>query len=71
MELIGFIADHPTPKIHLGGGGVAYTVNSRDYKGVMVVVLSGEDGSADGKQSSGQLLRTGCVQRYVRDGKEK
>lgn len=39
MEVIGFIADHPTPKIHIGGG-VAYTVNSRDYKGVMIVVLS-------------------------------
>ena len=37
-EVIGFIADHPTPKITVGGG-IAYTVNSRDYKGVMIVVL--------------------------------
>ena len=37
MKLIGMIADHPTPKIS-GGGGIAYTLNSRDYKGVMIVV---------------------------------
>jgi len=36
MNLIGMIADHPTPKI--SGGGIAYTLNSRDYKGVMIVV---------------------------------
>ena len=36
MKLIGMIADHPTPKI--SGGGIAYTLNSRDYKGVMIVV---------------------------------
>ena len=69
MEVIGFIADHPTPKIHLGNG-VAYTVNSRDYKGVMIVVLSEQDRSADGEQPSRQLLRAGCVQRYVCDGEE-
>ncbi len=67
MELIGYIADHPTPKIHIGGG-VAYTVNSRDYKGVMIIVLSDEDRPIDGEQSSGQLLRTGCIQRHVCDG---
>ena len=67
MGLIGFIADHPTPKIYVGGG-VAYTVNSRDYKGVMIVVISEDNGAADGEQSSGQLLRTGRVQRHVRDG---
>ena len=39
MKLIGMIADHPTPKISVGGG-TAYTLNSRDYKGVMLVVLS-------------------------------
>ena len=71
--MIGFIADHPTPKISVGGG-TAYTVNSRDYKGMMIVVLSGNDereliddvlsegdGSTDGEQSSGELLRTGCL----------
>ena len=51
-------------------GGVAYTVNSRDYKGVMIVVLSEQDRSADGEQPSRQLLRTGCVQRYVCDGEK-
>ena len=67
MEVVGFIADHPTPKIHLGGG-TAYTLNSRDYKGVMIVVLSESDGFADGEQPSGELLRTGCLQQYVGDG---
>ena len=66
MRVIGMIADHPTPKI--SEGGAAYTVNSRDYKGVMIVVVSESDGSFDGKQSSGELLRTGCIQRYVGDG---
>ena len=47
MEVIGFIADHPTPKIHLGGG-VAYTVNSRDYKGVMIVVLASDHSESVG-----------------------
>lgn len=55
------IADHPTPKIDVGGG-TAYTMNSRDYKGVMIVVLSESDRAADGKQSSGELLRTGRIQ---------
>lgn len=64
------IADHPTPKIKLGGG-TAYTVNSRDYKGVMLVVISESDRPTDGEQPSGELLRTGCVQRYVRDGEEE
>lgn len=53
------IADHPTPKI--SEGGVAFTLNSRDYKGVMVVVLSEDNRTADGEQSSGKLLRTGCL----------
>lgn len=37
-EVIGFIADHPTPKISVSDG-TAYTLNSRDYKGVMIVVI--------------------------------
>ena len=65
MELFGMIADHPTPKIDMGG--VAYTLNSRDYKGVMVVVISDNNGSADGKHTSGKLQRTGRIQRYVGD----
>ena len=39
QKVIGFIADHPTPKI-AASDGVAYTVNSRDYKGAMIVILS-------------------------------
>ena len=39
-KLIGMIADHPTPKI--SEGGTAFTQNSRDYKGVMIVVISEE-----------------------------
>ena len=39
-QLIGMIADHPTPKI--SEGGTAFTQNSRDYKGVMIVVISKE-----------------------------
>lgn len=38
MKLIGMMAGHPTPKIN-AEDGVAYTLNSRDYKGVMIVVL--------------------------------
>ena len=60
------IADHPTPKIT--EGGVAYTLNSRDYKGVMIVVLSENDRFTDGKQPSGELLRSGCLQQYAGDG---
>ena len=66
MNVIGMIADHPTPKISIGGG-TAYTLNSRDYKGVMLVVLSECDRSFDGEQPSGELLRSGCLQRYVGD----
>lgn len=55
-RLIGMIADHPTPKFDVGG--CAYTMNNRDYKGVMIVVLSESDRPPDGKQSSRKLLRT-------------
>ena len=61
MKVIGMIADHPTPKAQSGGGAM-YTLNSRDYKGVMIVVLSENNRPADGKQPSGQLLRTGRIQ---------
>ena len=61
MEVLGMIADHPTPKMQ-NGGGAAYTLNSRDYKGVMIVVLSENNRPTDGKQPSGQLLRTGRIQ---------
>ena len=39
-QMIGMIADHPTPKI--SEGETAFTQNSRDYKGVMIVVISEE-----------------------------
>ena len=68
MELIGFIADHPTPKISDQRERAAYTLNSRDYKGVMIVVLSESDRPSDGEQSSRELLRTGRIYRHVRDG---
>ena len=69
MELIGFIADHPTPKICIGGG-TAFTMNSRDYKGVMIVVISEDNRSAHGEQSSRELLRTGCVQQHASNGEQ-
>lgn len=49
-------------------GGVAYTVNSRDYKGVMIVVVSESDRSDNGELSPGELLRSGCLYGYVGDG---
>ena len=70
MLLLGMIADHPTPKINVGGG-TAYTQNSRDYKGVMIVVISEDNRPADGEFPSGELLRTGRIQRYVCNGEEK
>lgn len=59
MKYIGMIADHPTPKF--SRGGAAYTLNSRDYKGVMVVVISKGDRPIDGEQPSRELLRTGRI----------
>lgn len=46
---------------------MAYTLNSRDYKGVMIVVVSENDRRTDGEQPSRQLLRTGRIQQYVGD----
>lgn len=43
MKVIAVIADHPTPKFNKGG--VAYTMNSRDYKAPLVVVTSYSSGS--------------------------
>ena len=70
MRLLGIIADHPTPKIRTGGE-IAFTQNSRDYKGVMVIVISEDNRSADGEYPSGELQRTGRVQRYVCNGEEE
>lgn len=68
MKLIGMIADHPTPKF--SGGGTAFTLSERDYKGVMCIVISESDRLSDGEQPSRVVLRTGCVQRYVRNGEK-
>lgn len=64
------IADHPTPKIQTGGE-IAFTQNSRDYKGVMVIVISEDNRSADGEYPSRELQRTGRIQRHVYNGEEK
>lgn len=40
------IADHPTPK--MCNKGAAFTLNSRDYKGVMVVIYEQVKGATDG-----------------------
>lgn len=46
MKLIGMIADHPTPKN--SQEGTAFTLNSRDYKGVMVVIYEQDKGATNG-----------------------
>ena len=58
------IADHPTPKIT--NSEVSFILNSRDYKGVMIVV-SIEDRNIESGRTSRKLQRTGCLQRYVGD----
>ena len=62
MTLIGMINDHTTPKINMGG--IAYTMESRDYKGVMVVVISKEDRFFDGEDVR-RVLRSRCIHGYV------
>lgn len=37
MEILGFVADHATPKGSLEG--VAYTLNAKEYRGPMIVFL--------------------------------
>ena len=64
MKVIGIIADHPTPKIKVGEE-IAFTQNSRDYKGVMVIVISENNQSANDKYPSRDLQRTGRIQRHV------
>lgn len=65
MKLIGIINDHTTPKISVGD--IAYTMESRDYKGVMVVVISKDNGAVDGENVRG-ILRSGCIHGYVHNG---
>lgn len=62
MKLIGMINDHTTPKISVGG--IAYTMESRDYKGVMAVVVSTEDRSPNGENVR-RVLRSRCIHGYV------
>ena len=50
MSLLGIIADHPTPKVT--ENGVCFTLNSRDYKGVVTIVISESDRQLDGKRIS-------------------
>ena len=53
MQVIGVIDDDATPKI--GGGNTAYTLNSRDYKGMMIVVLGeSNDISESNRKSNGE-----------------
>ena len=61
LKILGIIDDDPTPKIQVGGG-TAYTLNSRDYKRVMIVVVSDDNRTINGEQSSRELQRTGCLQ---------
>lgn len=66
VDLLGIIADHPTPKI--SEGGVSFTLNSRDYKGVITVVVSENDRNTEPRSAPWFLQRTGCLQRDVGDG---
>lgn len=68
LNVLGMIAGHPTPKIC--EVGVAYTINQRDYKGVMIIVVSEDNGIVDGEQPSRELLRTGRLQQYVGHGEK-
>ena len=70
MKLIGMICPHLTPKFEVGGG-TAYTLSSRDHKGVMCVVLSTSDRKSNGELPSRELLRTGRIQRYVCSGEQE
>ena len=45
MRLLGIIADHTTPKVT--EGGVSFTLNQRDYKGVIIVVISEDNRKPD------------------------
>ena len=48
MKMLGMIADHPTPKSKVEGA--AYTLNSRDYKGVMLVIVTKEKENGNSSQ---------------------
>lgn len=59
------IADHLTPKFDMGG--VAYTLSSRDHKGVMAVVLSKSDRCDPGEWVQ-QTRNARSNERYVYRG---
>lgn len=50
MKMIGMIADHPTPKIK--EEGAAYMLNSRDYKGVMLVIVAKEKDNGNSSEKA-------------------
>lgn len=43
-RVLGMVADHPTPKSTTEG--ISFTLNQRDYKGVIAVVLSEDYGNS-------------------------
>ena len=43
------------------GGEIAFTIQSRDHKGEMVVVISEQDGDIEPGGASGKLQRTRCI----------
>ena len=43
-------------------------MSNRDHKGVMIVVISEDNRKPDGELSPRELLRSGCIQRYVDNG---
>lgn len=61
FEVLGVIADHTTPKVMTDE--VCFTIHV--YGGGMVVVISKDNRTTDGKQSSWQLLRSRRLHRHV------
>lgn len=66
-RLLYNIADHPTPKID--GGGIAYTLNSRDYKASQVIVIEGngarDSHKGDGWKESDTMYTLNTVERHA------
>ena len=54
-QVVGFIRDEQTPKVTVGDERI-YTLRGRDYKGVMVVILSGDK---EGSLTEDVLSETG------------
>ena len=53
-----------------GCGGGGYQQGNLLIRKEVPVVVSGTNRLINGKQPSGELLRTGCIQRYVGDGED-